>query len=589
MAQAATSQTERPELVRGALKFPEPEGEIRRTSREALEQALKDLQARKQEWVSLSLEERIQILDAIRRDLWTVSEEWIAVSMKEKGVSPGTFAETEEWASFWPLTRGLRLIRQSLDDIRQLGRPRIPGPITKAPSGQVVAQVLPATAIERILFQGLTAEVWMEPGLAVDEVRAGQAAPYFEADLAGKVALVLGAGNVAFLPYGQMMEKLFGQLQVVILKLNPVNDYLGPLMERAFKSLIDPGFLRIVYGGREEGSYLANHPLVDEIQLTGSDKTFESLVFGSGAEGARRKAARDPMLRKPIEAELGNVSPVIVVPGSWSRADLTYQAKQLATWQAANAGHYCLTPRVIIQHRAWELRDELLQRIGSVFSGVETRKAYYPGSERIHEEFLETHPQARQFGAPAEGHLPWTLIPDVDPTHDGDLAFNAEGFCSLFAETALEGASTPEYLENAVAFANETLWGTLCATILVHPESLRDPATAAAIERAIAELRYGTVTVNYFTGVAAACMVTPWGGYPNGDIYDIQSGTGVINNVYMFSRTQKSVFRAPFRRWPDPFLATAKRAHVFARRLACYDAAPSIWQVPGLLVSAVLS
>ena len=582
-------QTAQTELTRGALQFPEPTGEIRRTSQAELVQALEDLQAKKQEWVNLSLDTRIHILDGIRRDLWSVAEEWIEVSMREKGVSPGTFGETEEWASFWPLSRGLRLIRQSLDDIRRHGRPRIPGPIRMRSNGQVVAQVLPATTTERILFQGLTAEVWMEPGLTIAEVRAGQAAPYSDTELEGKVALVLGAGNVAFLPYGQMMEKLFGQLQVVILKLNPVNDYLGPLMERAFRSLIEQRFLRIVYGGKEEGSFLADHPLVDEIQLTGSDKTFEALVFGPGAEGAKRKAAQDPKLGKPIEAELGNVSPIIIVPGPWKQADISYQAKQLATWQAANAGHYCLTPRVIIQQKGWKLRHELLLRIGSVFSEVETRKAYYPGSKPIHGKFLETHPEALQFGEPTEDHLPWTLIPDVDPTNRGDVAFNAEGFCSLFAETALEAGSIPEYLESAVTFANETLWGTLCATILVHPKSLQDPDIAAAVEQAIAELRYGTVTVNYFTGVAAACIVTPWGGYPNGDIYDIQSGTGVINNVHMLSRTQKSVFRAPFRRWPDPFLVTANRAHVFAERLARYDAAPSIWQVPGLLVSAVLS
>ena len=120
MVQAANRQNDQPELTRGALKFPEPRGEIRRTSREALQQALEDLQAKKQEWVSLSLDVRIQILDDIRRDLWTVSEDWIDISMREKGVSPGTFGETEEWASFWPLSRGLRLIRQSLDDIRKL-------------------------------------------------------------------------------------------------------------------------------------------------------------------------------------------------------------------------------------------------------------------------------------------------------------------------------------------------------------------------------------------------------------------------------------------------------------------------------------
>ena len=61
-------------------------------------------------------------------------------------------------------------------------------------------------------------------------------------------------------------------------------------MEVAFRALIDGGYLRIVYGGAEEGAYLCNHPGVDEIHITGSDKTFDAIVLGPGAEGAARKA-----------------------------------------------------------------------------------------------------------------------------------------------------------------------------------------------------------------------------------------------------------------------------------------------------------
>lgn len=52
----------------------------------------------------------------------------------------------------------------------------------------------------------------------------------------GKVALVLGAGNIAS-PL-DAFQKLFLENQVVLLKMNPVNDYLTEYLEAALKPLI---------------------------------------------------------------------------------------------------------------------------------------------------------------------------------------------------------------------------------------------------------------------------------------------------------------------------------------------------------------
>ena len=83
-----------------------------------------------------------------------------------------------------------------------------------------------------------------------------------------------------------LLYKLFVNNQVVLLKPNMVNAYLGPLIEESFQALIAPGYLRVVYGGAEEGSYLCQHPDIDEIHITGSDKTFDAILFGAvGAPG----------------------------------------------------------------------------------------------------------------------------------------------------------------------------------------------------------------------------------------------------------------------------------------------------------------
>ena len=582
-------QVQDPQKARtaGAIDFPEFEGEFHRSTNDFIHAALEDLTARKDEWASLEIDKRIQILDEMMLAMAEASDEWVSASLDFKNETRGTHGEGEEWASIWPIFRLIRIFRQSLRDIRREGRPGIPGPVYERPDGQVVAEVFPQTVYDRLIYMSTRAEVWMQPSVSLQDLYEEQAAQYRELPLRGKVALVLGAGNLPYLPVAQSLYKLLVSLHVVILKLNPVTDYIGPAMEKALRPLIDRGYLRMIYGGVDEGAYLTEHPLVDEIQLTGSDKTFEAIMFGNGDERARRKSHREPRLTKDIEAELGNVSPVIIVPGPWSESDLEYQATQLATWLTFNSGYYCLTPRVMIQHKGWNLRNRLIDKIGDILSNVETRKAWYPGTADIHSTFIAEHPEALQFGDASEDYLPWTLIPDLDPGREDEIAFSTEGFCSLMAETALDADTAADYLEHAVAFANERLWGNLSSTIIVHPKSLKDPEMARALDRAIANLHYGTIYVNDFTGFAASWAVTPWGPYHGNDIYDVQSGIGVINNALMLQRTQKTVLWAPFKRFPNPFLVSRKRFSRFGKELASFATDPGAGKLIKVFWSAL--
>jgi acyl-CoA reductase-like NAD-dependent aldehyde dehydrogenase len=322
--------------------------------------------------------------------------------------------------------------------------------------------------------------------------------------------------------------------------------------------------------------------------MTGSDKTYEAIVFGLGEEGRQRKAQRNPRVKKRFTAELGNVSPVIVVPGPWSSREIVQQARYISTWLVANAGFACLTPRVIVQHASWRQRIELLDAIGQVLSQVPTRRAYYPGASQRHEEFISQHPESREFGGMSTDHLPWTLISDVDPSSTNEICFRREAFYGLCAETALEATSIPNFLDRAVEFANEQLWGTLCATLIVHPTSLRDPGIAEAVDRALASLKYGTVSINMLAYYSAYLMGTPWGAFPGSDIYDIQSGIGKTFNTLMFARPAKSVVRAPFKRL-EPTEVLSKHAVELCERLADFEAAPSVRSLARLGLLALRS
>ncbi|GAC1567366.1 MAG: hypothetical protein NVS3B14_13210 [Ktedonobacteraceae bacterium] len=127
------------------------------------------------------------------------------------------------------------------------------------------------------------------------------------------------------------------------------------------------------------------------------------------------------------------------------------------------------------------------------------------------------------------------------------------------------------------------------ATILVHPTSLKDPQVKEAVERAVANLHYGTVGVNYWAGTGFALGTTTWGAFPGHALNDIQSGRGVVHNTLMFARPQKSVLRAPFRSFPKPtwFVTQGKIARKVFPKIVTFDAAPSPWKVPGILWSAI--
>ena len=540
-------------------------------------------------WAKTDAAARADLLTQVITDTMEAEEDWLAAACAAKGLAPGTTEAGEElFAGVGTFVRMARLYRDALRDITKDGKPSFPGPVREGPGGRLRVQVFPDGAFDRITFPQTTAEVWMQPGVTRESLVGGQAAAYADPAAHAGTALVLAAGNVASLGPRDALSKLFVEGKVVVMKANPVNDYLVPHWSRALAPLIDAHVLRIVDGGAAVGQYLSGHPRIDEVHITGSDKTYDAVVFGSGPEGVRRKAADEPALDKPVTAELGNVSPVIVVPGKWSIAELRYQAEHVATMLVNNAGFNCISARVVVTHAAWSQRDAFLGALTQTLAGISTRRAYYPGARDRRDAFVQAHPEAEEFGTGPDDALPWTFIPAVPPGRTHDICFNVESFCGEVAETALTAPSPAAFVDAATAFCNEVVWGTLGVTIVVSPSSLKDQDVADAVERAVADLRYGSIGVNLWHGLSFAMGSTTWGAYPGHPRTDIQSGTGVVGNALMFDRPQKSVVRGPFRSRPKPpWFATAADAYDVMRRFVAFEAEPSAAKIPGLLLAAM--
>ena len=118
------------------------------------------------------------------------------------------------------------------------------------------------------------------------------------------------------------------------------------------------------------------------------------------------------------------------------------------------------------------------------------------------------------------------------------------------------------FLDRATAFCNERVWGTLNATVIVDRATARDPAVRPALDRAIRELRYGTVSLNTWSAAGYGMGITPWGAYPGNPRTAIGSGTGFVHNPLMFGSIEKTVIRGPFRPFPKPpWYASHRTAH----------------------------
>ncbi len=384
---------------------------------------------------------------------------------------------------------------------------------------------------------------------------------------------MLGAGNIASIPVLDLVYKLFVEDQVVLLKLNPVNDYVGPFLEKAFASLIDDGFLRIVYGGAEVGRFICAHELVDTIHVTGAGQTHDAIVWGMGEEAARRRVSGEPLIDKPITSELGCVTPILVVPGKWSKAQIDYQARHVASMVTHNASFNCNAGKVLVLAEGWPQRDAFLAKVREALAAAPPRYAYYPGAQERYGAFLEHYPQAEVLGKSGGGVLPWTLIPSVPPKKE-EYALQNEAFCGVLAHVDLPVSDAPSFLEKAPRFVNENVEGTLSIALLID-RSTRDRCEQA-FEQALAELRYGAIGVNAWPGLIFALGTTTWGAYPGHSREEIGSGIGVVHNAMLFDHPQKSIVYAPFRIFPKPLwffdhqnlLATAKA-------LTALEASPS--------------
>ncbi|MEZ0336532.1 MAG: aldehyde dehydrogenase family protein, partial [Gemmatimonadales bacterium] len=523
------------------------------TTQRQLDEAVARLREAAPTFARLPIPDRIALARSMQSGFARVAEQVVRAACAAKGIPAGTPIEAQEWSTGpWPVIRQLRLTAESLASLQRTGNTPI-GSVSRAAGDRLTVRVFPANSIDGVLFAGVTVDVRMQAGITESEMHASRAAFYRGRRHDGRTVLILGAGNLTCIPAMDLVTKLFNEGKVCLLKMNPINAYAGPLIEAAFTEAIERDFVAVVYGGADEGAYLAHHPGIDEVHLTGSRATYDALVWGPpGPEQESRKARGMPLLTKPLTAELGNVTPVLVVPGPYTDRELAFQTESIAGALVHNTGFNCNTPRVLVMPKAWAARASLMGALEEALGAAPTRPAYYPGAEERWHRLSRGRANAITVGQSGSDRLPWTLLPGLDATDPRETAFTTEPFCPALVETEVGSDDPLEFLERAVEFANNRLWGTLTADLVVHPASLKDPRIAEAVERAIARLRYVVISVNSWNGNAFVFCTPPWGAFPSSTPADIQSGSGWVHNTPMLEGIEKAVLRHPITVAPKP-------------------------------------
>ncbi len=532
--------------------------------------------------VIASPEQRIALCRECIECVAAVADEWAEVAATNKGLPATSPVRVEDLLSGPAVVlRLLQLTIQTLSAIQQGGSPPLPGRPVRLPSGQLSVPVLPTSGLfDSLTFFGIHGSVRLQADASESTLhdRLIEAAAKARYDY---VTAVLGAGNVSSIPATDSLQKIMFEGSRVLLKLNPVNEYLASVFERAFAPLIRENLLLILTGGPEVGATLIHHEAVHAVHITGSAATHDAIVWGSTAEErSRRKLARDPLLKKSITSELGNVSPWIIVPGVYSTRQLDSQAQHVAASITNNVSFNCLATKVIVTWQQWPQRDEFLQRVEHHLQQTPLRPPYYPGAEERYQRFTRT-----QTTANASGCLPWTLLVGQSIDERPEL-FQEESFVGVCAETALAGDSPEQFLTLATHFVNERMTGTLCASITVPPAFRREHAPALA--RSLADLRYGTVCVNQWSGVAYALASPPWGAYPGSHIENVGSGMGTVHNTYLLDHIEKTVLEGPLVNIPHPVWFPSHRNSVgVAQALIRLYHRPSVLRLPGLGAAVV--
>ena len=517
-----------------------------------IDRFISTLRTKSKEFNSINNIQLASMLDETISNIKEVSYFWATICSDNKGTTK-TPAEGEEWLGgpFASVLATQYYIKSLIndDDLDE-------GNFNNSENSY---KVFPNNFIERITFPFINAKVYFNKSMSFEDINKfrGFSKRY---DIEPSITLVLGAGNFSSIPYLDVLYHLITRRSVILLKLNPVNEYLKPVFEKVFKNFIERGYIIVTNGNINESKYMATHPGINHIHLTGSDKTYEDIVYGRELTGNERSIKTVPKVNsKPITSELGNVTPIIIHPGKWSTSDIKYQARKIVTGKLNNNGFNCIAAQVVVLPDGWGHTETLIKYVKYYMNKAKDRKAYYPDSierltklekdksyERVNSLSCTTPHLTREIKAYNKYEL--------DEVWSSTIYFRKIGY-----------TNAEDYVNKAIDYCNNELWGNLGVSVIIkdHNNKFNKHITNSYIEN----LKYGTIAINEWAAIGYIIPQLPWGGFPGNKDNDIQSGQSFVHNSMLFESPLKGIVETKFRisRLIDPpwFITNKKSRRLF--------------------------
>lgn len=562
------------------------------TVRDDLDTAVAELRDGGQAWSSVSRIARAELLSDVHRLAVAQAQEWVDAAVAIKKLDADSPLVGEEWITGpYPVATSAATLAHSLTALADGFSPIHDRAIDVAPGGRTSVGVFPSTIWERLLLNGFSASVWLEPGVSAEQATAQAGLAQLRPEETDGIGLVLGAGNITSIAPLDVLYEVVARNRPTILKLHPITGPLREVYARVLAPLISANVVRIVEGATDVGEYLIQHPDISHVHITGSAASHDAIVFGPESNSPDRQIRLD----KPVTSELGGVSPVIVIPERWSAADVRYQAQHVATQRLHNAGYNCVATQVVIVPRSWKRKGEFVAALREALSTAPTRPPYYPGGLDRLKSAADAYPGSAPLGRTGE-RLLVTDLGDASPEACGPIA-TTEFFAPVVGIVELD-CNGSEYLTRASQFANEQLTGTLGANVLAHPKVMK--RMGREFEEFLASLRYGTIAVNTWTGVGFLTATATFGAFPGHTYDDVQSGIGTVHNALLIDRAERTVVRGPFRpihrslttgQWSispkPPWFVSNRTAATTGRLLVKFVGKPSVFKLPRIFASAL--
>ena len=539
-----------------------------------VDRSISTLRLNSQEFANLTNEELSAMFLTSIENIKTIAYFWATIGADNKGIK-GSTAEGEEWLG-GPFASTIALqyyIDYLKNDIKFIDEKSI---------SENKINVFPNKNIEKLLFPYVTADIHFNKNMSIEDILNARG---FGNRLGFKkgITLILGAGNVSSIPLLDTIYDMVVNRHCILLKLNPVNEYLKPVFEKVFENFISRGYMIVTTGDTEISTYMTNHLGITNMHLTGSDKTYEKIVYGSVLpEKDKGKKSLTKRNKKPFTTELGNVTPFIIHPGNWSSGEIKYQARKIVTAKLNNNGFNCIAAQVIVLPKEWKHSEKLVEAIKKQLSNEKDRLAYYPDSlNNLNNLLSEKNVQQVNDESCATPHLTKDL--DLNDHYE-----NNEVWSSALFFKYIDYENEQEYVSNSIDYVNNVVWGNLGVAVLIKKHNSRK--NKELLNSYVQNLNYGTVAINEWPALGFIIPTLPWGGYPGNKDSDIQSGQGYVHNALFFESPLKGVLYSKFK-LPliDPvwFTSNKKGRKVF-KNLTYYQIENSKINLIKLLFSALI-